>query len=206
MAALIREPPRRTGRRGGSRCARAPTRSTSPRSRASRAAAATARRPGFSSDASIDEITEFIRREFVARSRRCGTAPARCAGLVGRSRARSSRRDRPGRQAGRAVVVRASSRELRRRTGARTGHAGTLDPFATGLLLVLSGGRRGSRRASSGWTSATSRRSTSRARTSTGDPEGEVVERHEPAVRRSSSGGSRASAARSSCRSPPRRR
>jgi tRNA pseudouridine55 synthase len=29
--------------------------------------------------------------------------------------------------------------DLRRRTGARTGHAGTLDPFATGLLLVLSG-------------------------------------------------------------------
>jgi tRNA pseudouridine55 synthase len=29
--------------------------------------------------------------------------------------------------------------ELRRRTGARTGHAGTLDPFATGLLLLLSG-------------------------------------------------------------------
>jgi len=30
--------------------------------------------------------------------------------------------------------------DVRRRTGARTGHAGTLDPFATGLLLVLSGG------------------------------------------------------------------
>ena len=28
---------------------------------------------------------------------------------------------------------------IRRRTGARTGHAGTLDPFAPGLLLVLSG-------------------------------------------------------------------
>ena len=27
----------------------------------------------------------------------------------------------------------------RRKTGARTGHAGTLDPFATGLLLLLSG-------------------------------------------------------------------
>ena len=27
----------------------------------------------------------------------------------------------------------------RRRTKARTGHAGTLDPFATGLLLLLSG-------------------------------------------------------------------
>jgi tRNA pseudouridine55 synthase len=29
--------------------------------------------------------------------------------------------------------------EVRHRTGARTGHAGTLDPFASGLLLVLSG-------------------------------------------------------------------
>ena len=28
---------------------------------------------------------------------------------------------------------------LRRRTGARTGHTGTLDPFATGLLVLLSG-------------------------------------------------------------------
>src|SRR5215218_8922028 len=31
-------------------------------------------------------------------------------------------------------------RDIRARTGARTGHAGTLDPFASGLLLVLSGG------------------------------------------------------------------
>src|SRR4030095_4320675 len=29
--------------------------------------------------------------------------------------------------------------DVRRRTGARTGHAGTLDPFATGLLLILFG-------------------------------------------------------------------
>src|SRR3954447_742605 len=29
--------------------------------------------------------------------------------------------------------------DLRRRTGARTGHTGTLDPFATGLLVLLSG-------------------------------------------------------------------
>ena len=28
---------------------------------------------------------------------------------------------------------------VRRRTGAKTGHAGTLDPFATGLLVLLSG-------------------------------------------------------------------
>ena len=30
-------------------------------------------------------------------------------------------------------------RDLREKTGARAGHAGTLDPFATGLLLVLLG-------------------------------------------------------------------
>lgn len=29
--------------------------------------------------------------------------------------------------------------EVRRRTGAKTGHTGTLDPFATGLLVLLSG-------------------------------------------------------------------
>ena len=29
--------------------------------------------------------------------------------------------------------------QIRRMTGARTGHAGTLDPFASGLLLLLSG-------------------------------------------------------------------
>ena len=29
--------------------------------------------------------------------------------------------------------------DTRRRTGAKTGHAGTLDPFATGLLVLLSG-------------------------------------------------------------------
>jgi tRNA pseudouridine55 synthase len=68
---------------------------------------------------------------------------------------------------------------LRRQTGARTGHAGTLDPFATGLLLVLSG-----------WTTklqpcfvGLDKRYVTgvdlSATTSTGDPEGEIVERHE---------------------------
>jgi tRNA pseudouridine55 synthase len=69
---------------------------------------------------------------------------------------------------------------LRRRTGARTGHAGTLDPFATGLLLVLSG-----------WTTklqpcfvGLDKRYVTdvdlSATTSTGDPEGNVVDEHEP--------------------------
>jgi tRNA pseudouridine55 synthase len=42
--------------------------------------------------------------------------------------------DKPAGPSSFAVVA-----DVRRRTGARTGHAGTLDPFATGLLLVLSG-------------------------------------------------------------------
>ena len=68
--------------------------------------------------------------------------------------------------------------ELRRRTGARTGHAGTLDPFATGLLVVLSG-----------WTTklqpcfvGLDKRYVAdvdlTATTSTGDPEGDVLEQH----------------------------
>jgi tRNA pseudouridine55 synthase len=70
--------------------------------------------------------------------------------------------------------------ELRRRTGARTGHAGTLDPFATGLLLLLSG--RATKLASC-FVGLDKRYVTEvdlTARTSTGDPEGEIVERLAP--------------------------
>ena len=71
-------------------------------------------------------------------------------------------------------------RDLRRRTGARTGHAGTLDPFATGLLLLLSG--RATKLASCfvGLDKGYLTEVDLRARTSTGDPEGELVERREP--------------------------
>jgi tRNA pseudouridine55 synthase len=69
---------------------------------------------------------------------------------------------------------------IRRRTGARTGHAGTLDPFASGLLLVLSGAA--TRLAV--WLVGLDKRYLTEvdlsARTSTGDPEGEVVEEAEP--------------------------
>jgi len=70
--------------------------------------------------------------------------------------------------------------DLRRRTGARTGHAGTLDPFATGLLLLLSG--RATRLASC-FVGLDKRYVTDislSARTSTGDPEGTIVERRDP--------------------------
>jgi tRNA pseudouridine55 synthase len=68
----------------------------------------------------------------------------------------------------------------RRRTKARTGHAGTLDPFATGLLLVLSGG---ATRLQSRFVGLPKRYATEidlTARTSTGDLEGERVEEHDP--------------------------
>src|SRR5262245_18644665 len=69
---------------------------------------------------------------------------------------------------------------VRRRTGARTGHAGTLDPFATGLLLVLSGAA--TRLAP--WLVGLDKRYVTEvdlsARTSTGDPEGGVVEERVP--------------------------
>jgi tRNA pseudouridine55 synthase len=71
-------------------------------------------------------------------------------------------------------------RDLRSRTGARAGHAGTLDPFATGLLLVLLG--RATKLAGR-FVGLDKRYSTEidlTARTSTGDPEGEQIEELEP--------------------------
>ena len=68
--------------------------------------------------------------------------------------------------------------DLRRRTGARTGHAGTLDPFATGLLLLLSGA---ATRLQPRFVGLDKRYLTEidlRATTSTGDLEGEIVEEH----------------------------
>jgi tRNA pseudouridine55 synthase len=70
--------------------------------------------------------------------------------------------------------------EIRRKTGARTGHAGTLDPFATGLLVLLSG--RTTKLASClvGLDKRYVTEIDLSTRTSTGDPEGEVFARQEP--------------------------
>jgi tRNA pseudouridine55 synthase len=79
--------------------------------------------------------------------------------------------DKPAGPSSFAVVA-----QIRRLTGARTGHAGTLDPFATGLLVVLSG--RTTKLAS--WLVGLQKRYVTEVdltcRTTTGDPEGEVVE------------------------------
>jgi tRNA pseudouridine55 synthase len=83
--------------------------------------------------------------------------------------------DKPAGPSSFAVVA-----EIRRRTGARTGHAGTLDPFATGLLLVLSGT---ATKLASCFVGLDKRYVTDvdlTARTTTGDPEGERLDEHEP--------------------------
>jgi tRNA pseudouridine55 synthase len=71
-------------------------------------------------------------------------------------------------------------RDIRARTGARTGHTGTLDPFASGLLLVLSG----SATRLTPWLVGLDKRYLTeidlRSRTSTGDREGEALPGHEP--------------------------
>ena len=83
--------------------------------------------------------------------------------------------DKPAGPSSFAIVSR-----VRNRTGAKTGHAGTLDPFATGLLVLLSG------RATSlqdRFMKLDKRYLTEidlSTRTTTGDPEGEPIEAHEP--------------------------
>ena len=82
--------------------------------------------------------------------------------------------DKPAGPSSFAIVAR-----VRGRTGAKTGHAGTLDPFATGLLVLLSG------RATSlqdRFMKLDKRYLTEidlRARTTTGDPEGELLDEQE---------------------------
>ena len=86
--------------------------------------------------------------------------------------------DKPAGPSSFAIVA-----DLRRHTGARTGHTGTLDPFATGLLLLLSGS---ATKLASCFVGLDKRYVTDvdlTARTSTGDPEGTVVEPMEPPTR-----------------------
>ena len=174
LAALIREPPRDDGPPAGSSCARSVDESTCPRLRAG-GGGGHRQAAGFSSEASIEEITDFVRASFCLR-----------AGLnqPGSSSSTSRRGPRPLRL----------SRSYAARRGA-TGHAGTLDPFATGLLLLLSG--RATKLASC-FVGLDKRYVTDvdlTARTTTGDPEGEVVEEMEPPSR---------GRARAAARGPPR--
>jgi tRNA pseudouridine55 synthase len=82
--------------------------------------------------------------------------------------------DKPAGPSSFAIVA-----QIRRVTGAKTGHAGTLDPFATGLLLILSG--RSTKLAPTlvGLDKRYLAEIDLAATTTTADPEGEVVERHD---------------------------
>jgi tRNA pseudouridine55 synthase len=82
--------------------------------------------------------------------------------------------DKPAGPSSFAIVA-----EIRRRTGARTGHAGTLDPFATGLLIVLSGT---ATKLASCFVGLDKRYVTDvdlTSRTTTGDPEGDPLDESE---------------------------
>jgi tRNA pseudouridine55 synthase len=83
--------------------------------------------------------------------------------------------DKPSGPSSFAVVA-----QIRRVTRARTGHAGTLDPFATGLLLVMSGRATKLAPALVGLDKRYITEIDLTGRTSTGDPEGEPAERHAP--------------------------
>lgn len=82
--------------------------------------------------------------------------------------------DKPAGPSSFAVVA-----QIRRMTRARTGHAGTLDPFATGLLLILSG--RATKLAPSlvGLDKRYLTEIDLTATTTTGDTEGEAVDVHD---------------------------
>jgi len=75
-------------------------------------------------------------------------------------------------------------RDLRSKTGARAGHAGTLDPFATGLLLVLLGASTRLARYLVGLDKRYETEIDLSSRTSSGDLTGEVIERAEAPERK----------------------
>ena len=106
-------------------------RSTSRRSLASTAAAVIARAAGFSTDLAYAELVEFLCDEVKAQLSSVAAqvaAEAQPAGVL--------LVDKPAGVTSHDVVAR-----VRRERGRKTGHAGTLDPFATGLLIVLLGRR-----------------------------------------------------------------
>jgi tRNA pseudouridine55 synthase len=83
--------------------------------------------------------------------------------------------DKPAGPSSFAVVA-----SVRRRTRAKTGHTGTLDPFATGLLVLLSGRATKLAPCFVGLDKRYVTEIDLSARTATADPEGDVIDRHEP--------------------------
>ncbi len=168
--------------RGGSACARAPTSSTSRRSRAPRAGGGHRQAAGFSSEATaIEEITEFIRREF-ARARR-GAPIRRARRTDSRDPARSEPTgisclvDKPAGPSSFAIVAAA-------RPHRRAGPAGTRGRSTRSRPGCCSSCSGAATKARAQYFVGLDKRYVAEfdltARTTTGDPEGDVVEEHEP--------------------------
>ena len=104
------------------------------------------RAAGFSTELELDELVEFLCDEVGAQLGRERWSPAAPSGALLLC-------DKPAGVTSHDVVAR-----VRRERGCKAGHAGTLDPFATGLLLVLLGRRRGCSASSSGCRRPTWRR------------------------------------------------
>ena len=79
--------------------------------------------------------------------------------------------DKPAGMTSHAMV-----RQVRRERGCKAGHAGTLDPFATGLLLVMLGKATRLQRALTGLPKTYLATARLGWRSSSGDPEGELTE------------------------------
>jgi tRNA pseudouridine55 synthase len=79
--------------------------------------------------------------------------------------------DKPAGPTSHDVVAR-----VRRERGCKAGHAGTLDPFATGLLLILLDGATKLQRALTGLPKTYLARARLGWRSSSGDPDGELTE------------------------------
>ena len=118
---------------------------------------------GFSTSAACDELIEFLRRP---RSQAAAARTAVDGVLLVRSRRGSPRT---------TSSLRCGAR--RRSRKAKVGHAGTLDPFATGLLLVLVGQATRLQRYLVGLPKAYRVRARFGATSDTGDPTGELHRR-----------------------------
>ena len=127
LVALIREPPTPGGPTHRIYHAPAPTHSTSRRSPGSPGAAATCRGPG-------SRARTRSRRSWSSSAVSSSRRPAPGSETVPRAASPVGvvLVDKPPGPSSFALVA-----ELRRRTQARTGHTGTLDPFASGLLTSV---------------------------------------------------------------------
>ena len=125
VAALVRDKTDGAGRAQGQPALDRRRRRRLARSRARRGAGGTPRAAGFSTDLAYPRAGRVPQCRRSGRSSSPGAAPQASILLVRQAR-RASRRT-------------TSSPQVRRERGVKAGHAGTLDPFATGLLLVLLG-------------------------------------------------------------------